>query len=226
MTFGGPEARTRVRAVRSPGAGWLLLPCLALVWSVSCGRTSGSTRATDAEQAASSGAPEAVSGGGAAEGGRAGTHSAGSPSLEGGASGAGASGADDELRLRGAPLVFGATATELGLNVALASGDPGALRARARADGNGWGDLVTPEVRASDVAEWRLSGLRAGVSYEYQIVDARLDGEPIVLYSGRAVTQRAPGEHFGFALISDTHIGSDLSYSNQGDETVLGAVSA
>jgi len=224
MNSKGPAAETRMRSFRGPRSGWLLLSCLALVSSASCGRTSTGPGISEPEEA-TSGSPQAAFGGSAADGGRAGAQFGGKPALDAGASGAGTSGADDGPRLRGAPLVFATTATEFGLNVALASGDPMTLRARARPEGAGWGSLLSPDLRAPDLAEWRITGLRQGVSYEYQIVDGRADGTPSVLYSGRAVTQRAPGTPFGFALISDTHIGSDLAYSNQGDETVLGAVS-
>jgi 3',5'-cyclic AMP phosphodiesterase CpdA len=44
------------------------------------------------------------------------------------------------------------------------------------------------------------------------------------LYVGSVVTQRPAGERFTFALVSDTHIGADLAYSNQGDEATLAAV--
>jgi predicted phosphodiesterase len=83
---------------------------------------------------------------------------------------------------------------------------------------------MLPRVRADDVAEWRLSGLEPGVGYEYQILGPAADGATSALYAGKAVTQRPPGEHFTFALISDSHIGADLAYTNQGDETVLSEV--
>jgi hypothetical protein len=164
----------------------------------------------------------AATGGGMAGG--FGGAGAGNPSIAGASAVSGASGGGGfELALRGAPLVFAPTSQELGLNVALASGDPSTLQARIREEGEtDWQPLATPEVRANDLAEWRLSGLQPGATYEYQIVH---DPDALTaLYSGRGVTQRAPGESFRFALVSDTHIGSDLTYSNQGDETVLAAV--
>jgi hypothetical protein len=193
---------------------------MALLGSTSCSRTNASFSEPYERQAAMPGIA-AMTGGG----------SAGAPSsgdITGGTMAVAASGAssgDQDLSLLGAPLVFAPTASDLGLNVALASGNVARLRARARGEGEGWRALEAPRVRAADVAEWRLSGLEPGTRYEYQIVDASSESEPVTLYSGRAVTQRSPGERFGFALISDTHIGSDLSYTNQGDATVLQAVS-
>jgi hypothetical protein len=235
MSLAASAGRGPAGAIRRLRRACTLLACGALVGSMSCGRTDPSFEDLDRDEAATSGVPNAVAGGGRAGdghagGGRGGAHSgAGSP-LSGGAGTVGTSGAsiggEVEIRLRGAPLVFAPTASELGLNVVLASGDPAALRARARTVGRDWQSFVAPRVRAPDVAEWRLAGLDAGASYEYQIVDARAEDAPVTLYLGRGVTQRPPGERFGFALISDTHIGSDLSFSNQGDEAVLTAVSA
>jgi hypothetical protein len=239
MSFPASAGNGRATAIRRRRLGWLLLPAgVALLGSVSCGRTEPSFGAPEQENAASSGRRNAVAGapgGGRAAGGRGSSSSGGAASggqspVNGGTGTAGSGGASvgpaEEVRLRGAPLVFAPTAGEIGVNVALASGDPAVLRARARRGGSDWLSLEAPVVRASDVAEWRLSGLDAGTSYEYQIVDAHDRNAPVTLYSGRGVTQRSPGTRFGFALLSDTHIGSDLSYSNQGDETVLTAVGA
>lgn len=46
-----------------------------------------------------------------------------------------------------------------------------------------------------------------------------------VLYQGSLVTRRASGETFRFALLTDSHIGTNLDYSNQGSPAVLQTVS-
>jgi hypothetical protein len=113
-----------------------------------------------------------------------------------------------------------------GLNAVVAIGDPAALRARIRAQGTtAWGDSAVPEVRGTDIAEWAFEGLAPGVRYEYEIVTAG-DGGDTSLYSGSVVTQRQAGDPFTFALITDSHIGANLSYGNQGDPDTLKAVSA
>jgi hypothetical protein len=107
----------------------------------------------------------------------------------------------------------------------LAKGDPSALRTHVRAAGTAvWADTITPEVRGADIAQWHLDGLSPGTRYEYQVLSSAETGGNS-LYTGSAVTQRVPGDSFTFALISDSHIGSDLSYSNQGDPTILAKVS-
>ena len=232
MSIVASAGKGRLAAVRGRRSSWLLLPFLALVGSIGCGRT-GPSSGPDLEDNATAGTQNASAGragGGRAGGGRAGAPAESGSSFGGGTSAGGTSGASGgaagELRLRGAPLVFAPTAGELGLNVALAVGDPAVLRAHVRAEGEAWRALAEPQVPASDVAEWRLTGLDAGVSYEYQIIDAGAEAGSNILYSGRGVTQRPPGQHFAFALLSDTHIGADLSYSNQGDAKVLQAVSS
>ena len=127
--------------------------------------------------------------------------------------------------LQGAPLPFAPTAHGFGLNAVLAKGDPSALRTHVRAAGTAvWADTITPEVRGADIAQWHLDGLSPGTRYEYQVLSSAETGGNS-LYTGSAVTQRVPGDSFTFALISDSHIGSDLSYSNQGDPTILAKVS-
>jgi hypothetical protein len=101
--------------------------------------------------------------------------------------------------------------------------DPGALRARVRRQGQAdWGSLFEPTVRAPDLAEWSIDGLAAGTTYEYELV--ALAGDTIVkTYLGSVVTARPAGAAFSFALVTDTHVGSNLAYSNQGDEGLLTA---
>lgn len=128
-------------------------------------------------------------------------------------------------RLVGAPLVFAPTAHGFGLSVVLDQGSPASLGVRVRAAGTAtWGGAAAPVVRSFDLAEWRVDGLAAGARYEYEVVGRSTMGET-ALYAGSLVTQRPAGASFTFALISDTHIGADLAYSNQGDETTLASVS-
>lgn len=130
-----------------------------------------------------------------------------------------------EAALLGPPVVFAPTARGFGVSAVLASGDPSALRARVRPHGSGaWGDAVSPEVRAPDLAEWSLGGLAAGTSYDYQLSGPSSgDGG---LFQGTVMTERPSGASFSFALVTDTHIGSDLSYTNQGDPSTLEMVSS
>ncbi|HXU00989.1 MAG TPA: metallophosphoesterase [Polyangia bacterium] len=130
--------------------------------------------------------------------------------------------------LQGGPLLFSPTAHGFGISVVLRAGDPEMLQARVRAAGTtdrcAWGDPVPPTVRAPDLAEWTIDGLAPATTYEYEIDGCTPTGDG-VLAAGHAVTQRQPGQSFTFALVSDTHIGADLTYDNQGDETILSATS-
>lgn len=131
-----------------------------------------------------------------------------------------------DATLQGAPLLFSPTPSGFGVNAALATGDPATLFARVRVESTEeWGEFVAPDVRATDVAEWQFTGLDAGTRYEYEIT-RRTDAGDVPLYTGVALTARPAGSSFSFALISDTHIGSDLTYYNQGYPDVLEAVSA
>ncbi|HEY4183490.1 MAG TPA: metallophosphoesterase [Polyangia bacterium] len=144
----------------------------------------------------------------------------------GGAAVGGAAGGMDGAApsLSGSPLLFAPTSHGIGISAALATGDPSTLRARLRKTGaTAWGTALVPESRAVDLAQWDLEGLAGGTTYEYQI--SALGGGESALYQGRFVTARAPGAAFSFALVSDTHIGADLSYGNQGDPTTLSTVS-
>lgn len=128
--------------------------------------------------------------------------------------------------LVGAPFLFSPTEDGFGISVALKSGDPGNLLVRVRKQGtDDWGAAFEPEVRASDLAEWRIDGLSAGLSYEYQLVVSEDDDET-VLFEGVQVTQRKAGDPFRFALLTDSHIGAHEDFDNQGDPGVLRSVSA
>jgi len=121
--------------------------------------------------------------------------------------------------LVGPPLLFAPTASGFGLSVVTEVGDPTQLRAHVRPLGETrWGAPQVPRKRASNLAEWSIGGLSPGTAYEYEIL---VGDEPTPAYSGSVTTERPAGQPFTFALVSDTHIGSDLAYQNQGDETVL-----
>lgn len=140
----------------------------------------------------------------------------------------GAAGASGAARheLLGAPLLFSPTAQAVGISVALEAGDPATLGARVRAETSAtWSDFARPEVRAPDLAEWKLRGLEAGTRYQYEIVDCAA-GADARLYLGGVVTARPPGDRFTFAMVSDTHIGADLAYPNQGNPATLSGASA
>ena len=129
------------------------------------------------------------------------------------------------FRLVGAPLAHAPTAQGFALNAVVADGDPSMLRARVRAGATTWSDSIEPAVPAADVAEWTLTGLPPGERCEYEIFARQASGDT-GLYAGTVVTQRPAGQPFTFALVTDSHIGANLSYSNQGDPDTLAAVSA
>jgi hypothetical protein len=130
------------------------------------------------------------------------------------------------VQLCGAPLTFVPTSHGFGLNVALVNGDPSALSARVRLAGtDAWGGPVASSPTAKDVAEWHFDGLLPGTRYEYEVRSSQVAAaDP--LYTGSVTTQRSPGESFTFALISDSHIGPDPSFTNQGDFCTLAKVGA
>jgi hypothetical protein len=126
----------------------------------------------------------------------------------------------DEYKLESAPLLFGPSANAVGLNVVLAKGEPSKVRVHVRPEGQkNWGDALRPIVRATDVAQWQIDGLSSKSRYEYEVFVNQEKGVE-VLYAGSVITQRKPGDSFTFALITDSHTGYDLSFSNQGDPDV------
>jgi hypothetical protein len=130
------------------------------------------------------------------------------------------------VRLCGPPLASSPTADGFGLSVVLASGDPAQLTARVRAAGApSWGDALASAMRAPDTAEWRIRGLLPGRRYEYEIRSTESEAAS-PLYTGSVVTTRPPGDAFTFALISDTHVGTDPDDLNQGDWCALSAIAA
>jgi 3',5'-cyclic AMP phosphodiesterase CpdA len=148
----------------------------------------------------------------------------------GGISGTGASGGAEPpaYALVGAPLVVAPTPLGFTLNVAVASGAPEVLRAEVRKDGEDatWDYLGTASYPAPDVVEWSFAQLGPDTAYEYRIVARQANGENLVLYAGKATTQRSPGHEFDFALITDTHIPPrsyvplDLSAENYQEATL------
>jgi hypothetical protein len=168
-------------------------------------------------------------------GGSGGLASGGAETGGGGISASGAAGAAGlsgvitvgDYGLRGAPLLFAPTADGFGVSVVLTAGDPATLGVHVRRAGSSdWGRRRAGDVRAGDLAEWHVSGLAAGTSYDYSVVGADADGNELELFQGSVTTARAPGSSFSFALLTDTHIGSDLAFSNQGDATLLTETSA
>jgi hypothetical protein len=210
------------------------------------GGTDGSAGATPSGDAGDSSVPTAGSGGADGQGGSD-TGGAGKGAMAtggdatggvatGGSSGAATGNAGaatggvapvqmiDGYGVLGAPLLFAPTATGFGVSVVVEVGDPSTLRVRTKSKG-AWSDLLEPTVRAADLAEWQISGLDAGTTYTYEVL-GEAGGKEKVLFSGTATTARAPGDSFTFALLSDTHIGSDLTFTNQGDTTLLDETSA
>jgi hypothetical protein len=198
---------------------WGLLGALAFT---ACGQA-----APVATGAGGSGVGGGGAGGGEAGGGEAGggVQGGGGYGGYGGSAGSGAGGAAP-LGLLGAPVVFSPTTHGFGISVVLSGGDPATLWARVRPKGQTvWGGPAVPVVRATDLAEWDVEGLTPGGAYEYQIAGIAASGDEVALYQGSVVTQRPPGASFSFALVTDTHIGSDLTFSNQGDVATLSTVS-
>lgn len=177
----------------------------------------------------STGAAATTSGGGTVTDGpvtSAGTATSGGPTGSATNTSASTTGTTEPvLALYGAPLVVAPTADAFGVNAVVQGGDPAVLRARLRLEGDSeWGPAQAPRVRAPDLAEWRFEGLAAGTRYEYRISDPTSDDQ--LHYEGGALTQREPDESFTFAMISDSHIGAYLEYSNQGYPDTLEAIAA
>lgn len=130
------------------------------------------------------------------------------------------------LALFGAPLVVAPTHDSFTVSAVVQGGDPAVLRARLRLEGESeWGEALPPTVRATDLAEWRFDGLESGTRYEYDVTEVTDDGDTLH-FEGSALTQREPEESFSFAMLSDTHIGAYLEYSNQGYPDTLEAIAA
>jgi hypothetical protein len=229
------EPRGSRNGSRSPCHPLLLLAAVA--WAAGCGGIGEPPFTVPSEASGGSGGTVVTSVGGTQGRPTGGTSGLGGSSVgNGGGSGSGGSGMDGggfggttsgpPTSLVGAPLSFSPTAQGFGLSAVAAGGDPSLLVARVRVAGTElWRDPTPATVRGTDVAEWWWSGLAPGIRYEYQVLSS--DGvSPTVLYTGSTITQRQPGDSFTFALVTDSHIGANLSYTNQGDPVVLSAVSA
>ena len=139
---------------------------------------------------------------------------------------AGAAPLDDTAQqLLGAPLAFAPTSHGFGLSVVLQAGSPATLGLRVRAAGAQiWGEAAAPAVRAIDLAEWSVEGSRRACGTSTRLSAAPRWGKPGSTPATSSPSVRA-GASFTFALISDTHIGADLAFTNQGDQETLAAVS-
>jgi hypothetical protein len=229
--------------------GAMFTACLSVLGVVACGGNSqrhppyvetgagtggsgGDTGATGgSEMSGGAGGFGALGGtAGSTSGGGGGAPSAGVGGMAGSAvAGAGMAGspAPPMPGLVGAPLVFAPTAHGFGISAVVSVIDPSVLRLRLRADAaSDWSDPMSPEVRAADLAEWHPDGLDPDTRYFYEVSGEGADSGLPKPFSGSMRTQRPEGTSFSFALLSDTHIGSDLTYTNQGDPTVLATVSA
>jgi len=148
--------------------------------------------------------------------------------------------ADSEVvaELLAPPLIFTPAKDGFEVNAVVADGDPRSLRLFIqRATDTGWTEIETVRFPAVDIAQWSINGLSPGTVYPYAIVTNEDDlqaldeaedggtdstaGTNPLPYLGSVVTQREPGESFSVALLTDTHIGADLTFYNQGDPVVL-----
>jgi hypothetical protein len=145
---------------------------------------------------------------------------------QGGVSGGDDAGSDFDSglppELIGAPLISTPTQHGFGINVVLAGGNPAHLRAKVRASGNSpWVFADPPTSPAPDVAQFAVTNLEPGQRYEYAIIDAD-DDSASPLYVGSAVTQRAAGAAFTFAVTTDSHIEPpDAVYTGNSPELTL-----
>lgn len=134
----------------------------------------------------------------------------------------------ESYHLIGSPMLFAPTAESFGLTAALTQGDPQGLKLQIRAEGESkWRERIAPstptDMENPDVARFDVTGLSAETTYEYQIIAEPTESntEEALLYESRATTAPKAGATFSFALISDTHIGGDPFYSNQGNPAIM-----
>lgn len=131
------------------------------------------------------------------------------------------------VTLNGAPLVFAPTKNSFSVSAVISTGVPEDMTARIKKAGtDAWSEPIGPLVRANDVGEWAFTGLEAETQYDYQVTADDEGDESRVLFDGHALTQRLEGSTFKFAMVSDTHIGANLDFSNQGDELLTAEISA
>lgn len=148
---------------------------------------------------------------------------------------------EEVSELLAAPLIYAPAKDRFELNAVVADGDPKTLRLFIkRSVEKGWDEVKNARYPASDIVEWSVTDLSPGTEYPYAIVtdkDALKTIEevtgniehPGLLFLGKAVTQRQPGESFRFALISDTHlrpheVSSGLDIWAIEEETLLSVV--
>ncbi len=133
-----------------------------------------------------------------------------------------------DLALYGAPLIFSPTFDGFGINAVVAVGDAMRLRAAVTETGNDDFSVLDPPTHpATNIAEWRATGLSPGTHYQYRIVAAAdAADEEVVLFEGDVVTQRPPGQEFSFTVITDSHVPQPVPTAQQRDEieTVYKAV--
>ena len=109
------------------------------------------------------------------------------------------------FELNGAPLIFAPRRDGFGVNVVLLQGNPGRLSLRVREpDAPVWQPGLQPTVTGADIAQWSVVGLLPGRQYQYQVLIQDASSSQL-LYSGSATTQRAPGDAFTFAVVTDNH---------------------
>lgn len=134
---------------------------------------------------------------------------AGAGGVAGSSTSTSTTGIDVPLRdfiLVGAPLIFSPTLEGFGINVVTSRGDPALLRLELRDEETGaWNDMSTPATPASDVAQWRVTGLVPGTRYQYRVL-APEGGLDAILFSGSAKTQLPPGSAFRFSVMADSHV--------------------
>ncbi len=141
---------------------------------------------------------------------------------------AGSPPAPDDYQLIGAPMLFAPTHQGFGLSVVLESGDASGLVLQLRQEGSDeWRERLTPSIPEDqvipDVARWDIDGLTSETAYVYQVIGLPISNatEDALLFEGRAMTARNSGASFSFALITDSHIGGDPAFTNQGDSQTL-----
>ena len=111
------------------------------------------------------------------------------------------------LALLGPPMTFAPTATSFGLNAVVVGGSPSDVVAQIRTHGaTMWGADSPPTQPAIDVAQWTISGLKAGQRYDYRLLSLASGDTRRVLYQGSVMTQRPAGSEFTFDLVTDSHI--------------------
>lgn len=171
------------------------------------GESSGGESSSGSAASGGSGGQLQSDGSGGTAIGSGGTVGAGGSEVgSGGAYEMSSGGAPPVVGLFGAPMVVVPTKTSFDVNAIYVGDSPSKLRLSVRELGAfNWGEPLTPQLKAEDVAQWHVPGLNPGTTHEYRVLDPSL--EPMIpLYQGTATTQRLAGDSFDFALITDSHI--------------------